>query len=114
MIPPREIGLSARRPDPGADAIGDPELLRAIAAGDLGALGTAYDRHGEGVRRFLVRAGAGSDADDLVHETFLATMSAARGYDGRASARPLLLGIAARLLKGRRRTLARWARAATR
>ena len=103
---------AARRRVAGEDARPDAELLHAVASGDLAALGDLYDRHGEDVRRFLVRAGAGADADDVLHEAFLAVTTAARGYDGRASAKPFLLGIAVRVLRGRRRTVARWARAA--
>jgi RNA polymerase sigma-70 factor (ECF subfamily) len=109
----RVVAIAAPRGRHADEARPDAELVADIAAGDLAALGVVYDRHGEDVRRFLVRAGAGADADDVLHETFLALTSAAPTYDGRASAKPLLLGIAARLLRGRRRTLARWARAAT-
>lgn len=112
MSPPAEIDLAARRRGGQDEARADAELLRAVACGDLAALGGVYDRHAEDVRRFLVRAGAGPDAEDVLHETFLAAMGAAKGFDGRASAKPFLLGIAARVLRGRRRTVARWARAA--
>jgi RNA polymerase sigma factor (sigma-70 family) len=91
---------------------GDEGLMRRIGEGDLSALGVLYDRHHQGVRSFVRRAMAGAaDADDVTQEAFLTLARVADRYDGRASARPLLLGIAARLVHRRRRGLARWARA---
>jgi RNA polymerase sigma-70 factor (ECF subfamily) len=70
----------------------DPELMRALAAGDLGALGMLYDRYGDNVRQFLRRASSNqADVDDLLHETFL-----------------FLIGIAAQMLRRRHRFLFRW------
>ncbi len=90
-------------------AAGDAELLARIAAGDLSPLGVLYDRHHESVRRFVLRATAGgAHAEDLTHEAFLALTRVARRYDGRESARPLLLGIASRLVQQHRRGAARW------
>jgi RNA polymerase sigma factor (sigma-70 family) len=86
--------------------------MRQVGEGDLSALGALYDRHHEGVRSFVRRAtGGAADADDVTQEVFLTLVKIAERYDGRASARPLLLGIAARLVHRRRRGLARWARA---
>ena len=91
---------------------GDEGLMRRVGEGDLSALGALYDRHHEGVRAFVRRAtGGAADADDVTQEAFLTLARVADWYDGRASARPLLLGIAARLVHRRRRGLARWARA---
>jgi RNA polymerase sigma-70 factor (ECF subfamily) len=87
----------------------DADLMRALAAGDLGALGVLYDRHRARVRQFLRRAMPGSsEVDDLVHETFLALQPAAPSYDGRRWARPFVIGVAAQLVRRRRRGLARW------
>ncbi len=85
----------------------DPALFRAIAEGDLGPLGVLFDRYHEDVRQFLLRAAPQADAADLVQETFLAAARAASSYDGRENARPFLIGVAAQLLRRRRRTLAR-------
>jgi RNA polymerase sigma-70 factor (ECF subfamily) len=83
----------------------DPELLQQLAAGQLGALGELYDRYQAPLRAFLVRATRDAhDIDDLVHATFLAAASSAARYDGRISCRPWLIGIAAQLLRRRRRT----------
>jgi len=47
------------------------------------------------------------DVDDLTHATFLAAAKSAARYDGRASCRPWLLGIAVQLLRRRRRDTSR-------
>ncbi|HEY4177357.1 MAG TPA: RNA polymerase sigma factor [Kofleriaceae bacterium] len=89
-------------------AVSDADLLAQIAAGTLDALGTLYDRHRDGVRGFLARATYGhADSDDLVHDVFLTAAKIAARYDGRASARPWLIGIAARLVQRRARGLGR-------
>ncbi len=83
----------------------DAELLQQLAAGQLGALGELYDRYQGPLRAFLVRATSNAhDVDDLLHATFLAAAASAERYDGRASCRPWLLGIAARLMRRRRRS----------
>jgi RNA polymerase sigma-70 factor (ECF subfamily) len=79
-----------------------------MAAGDLGPLGILFDRYHEDVRQFFLRAAPrGNDVDDLVQETFLTAARAASGYDGREVARPFLIGVAAQLLRRRKRTFAR-------
>src|SRR5690349_6772097 len=96
---------TARTP---ALAPSDAELFAAIASGDLAPLGVLFDRYHEDVRQFLLRSASSSgDVDDLVQETFLTASRAAVSYDGRASARPFLIGVAAQLLRRRRRTFAR-------
>jgi RNA polymerase sigma-70 factor, ECF subfamily len=91
---------------PGASS--DAELMRRLTASDLGALGELYDRYQAAVRRFVGRATADAhDVDDLVQATFLTAAHCASRYDGRASCRPWLLGIAVRLLRRRRHALAR-------
>jgi len=82
----------------------DAELMSKLANGDIGVLGEIYDRHHEAVRRFLGRAtGGADDAADLVQNTFLAASGAASRFDGRASCRPFLIGIAAHLVQERNR-----------
>jgi RNA polymerase sigma-70 factor (ECF subfamily) len=86
----------------------DPELFARLAAGDIGALGELYDRHQRALRHFVARAtGDAEDVDDLVHTAFLTAARTAARYDGRAQARPWLMGIAVQLLKRRRHKLAR-------
>ncbi len=83
--------------------------MSRLASGNLGALGELYDRYREPIRRFLARATSDAeDVDDLVHATFLAAAKSAGRYDGRPSCRPWLVGIAAQLLRRRRRSLARF------
>jgi RNA polymerase sigma-70 factor (ECF subfamily) len=92
----------------------DAELIRRTGEGDLSPLGVLYDRHCAGVRQFVARAApSNADVDDITHETFLTLAKVASRYDGRASARPFLLGIAAQLVRRRRRGLGRWAQALT-
>ncbi len=88
----------------------DPELMAALASGELSALGLLYNRYHEDVRQFARRACAReADADDVVHDTFLTASRAAGSYDGRPCARPFLVGVAAQLVRQRRRVWARWA-----
>jgi RNA polymerase sigma-70 factor (ECF subfamily) len=92
-------GVSEVAPTP------DPEILRQLALGEIGALGELYDRYQEVVRRFLARATRNAeDVDDLVHATFLGAAQTAGRYDGRPSCRPWLVGIAVHVLRRRRRT----------
>jgi RNA polymerase sigma-70 factor (ECF subfamily) len=92
----------------------DSELIRRIGEGDLGPLGILYDRYHADVRQFIARAtSGGGDTDDLTHDTFLTLSTIASRYDGRATARPFLIGIAAQLVRRRRRGVMRWARALT-
>jgi RNA polymerase sigma-70 factor (ECF subfamily) len=83
--------------------------MRDLSRGQLGALGELYDRYQPALRSFIARAtGDAHDVDDLVHATFLTAAKGAERYDGRASCRPWLIGIAVRLLHRRRRTFARF------
>jgi RNA polymerase sigma-70 factor (ECF subfamily) len=84
----------------------DPDLMRRLAGGEIGALGELYDRYREPVRRFVARATSDAeDVDDLVQAAFLAAARSASRYDGRPSCRPWLVGIAAQLLRRRRRSV---------
>jgi RNA polymerase sigma factor (sigma-70 family) len=88
--------------------LSDPELLARLATGQLGALGELYDRYQEPVRSFIARVTRDAhDVDDLLHAAFLAAAQSAHRYDGRANARPWLVGIAATLLRRRRQSLTR-------
>jgi RNA polymerase sigma factor (sigma-70 family) len=87
----------------------DPELMNRLSCGESGALGVLYDRYHERLRRFLARATADAeDVDDLVHATFLAAAGSAARYDGRACARPWLIGIAVQHLRRRRQARGRF------
>jgi RNA polymerase sigma-70 factor (ECF subfamily) len=92
-----------------AEKESDAELVARVGQGELSALGVLYDRYHESVRHFVGWAvGGEAHADDLTHETFLALARIAGRYDGRASARPLLIGIASKLVQEHRRGTARW------
>jgi RNA polymerase sigma factor (sigma-70 family) len=92
-----------------APAVSDAELMRQLATGQLGALGELYDRYQAALRTFITRVTRDAhDVDDLVHATFLAAAQSAERYDGRASCRPWLIGIAAQLLRRRRQTFTRF------
>jgi RNA polymerase sigma-70 factor (ECF subfamily) len=85
--------------------------LQRVADGDLSALGVLYDRHHAQVLRFSQRVLADrSDAEDVAQETFLTASRVAHGFDGRASCRPWLYGIASRLMLHRGRGKARLSR----
>lgn len=87
----------------------DAELMRALATGDLGPLGELYDRYHDDVLQFARRACSPSEEpDDVVHDAFLTAARAAASYDGRPCARPFLVGVAAQILRQRRRLWVRW------
>jgi RNA polymerase sigma-70 factor (ECF subfamily) len=86
------------------EAIGDPQLLKDVASGDLGALGELYDRYARDVWRAVRRSLAdATDVDDVVHATFLGLPRIAVSYDGRASCRNWLCGIGVNLAIRQRR-----------
>lgn len=74
----------------------DVELVEAMARGDGRALGTLFDRHHQGVYRFLARlSGTDSgDLDDLVQNTFVRLADAAPRFAGLASVRSWIFAIA--------------------
>ena len=87
----------------------DPDLMRALANGDLGPLGELYDRYHDDLLQFARRACAPSeDPDDIVHDAFLTVARASASYDGRPCARPFLIGVVAQILRQRRRLWMRW------
>jgi RNA polymerase sigma-70 factor (ECF subfamily) len=92
--------------------LADAEALSALARGDVSALGVIYDRHRAAIFQFVSRAtGNAADVEDIVHATFITATKAAATFDGRASCRPWLLGIAGRLVHRRQRSLSRFGRA---
>jgi RNA polymerase sigma-70 factor (ECF subfamily) len=100
--------LRSRLPS-GAES--DAEALARVADGDLSALGVLYDRHYRSVLQFAQRISrSSSEAEDLTQETFLAVGRAAGSFDGRASCKPWLFGIASRLMMHRGRSGRRLAR----
>lgn len=91
--------------------VGDAELLARVASGDLAALGEIYDRYARDAWRAARRSlGDDADVDDVLHSMFLQLPRIAPSYDGRASCRGWLCGIAVRLAMRHRRGLGRFRR----
>lgn len=95
---------------PIASAPDDAALLSRIRQGHLGELGVLFDRYADDVRRVLSRlCGSHADVDDLLQATFLEVVAAAARYDGRASAKPWIVGLAVVQVRRHRRSFARLA-----
>ena len=63
----------------------DHALVRGLAAGDMGALRSAYERHGARVQRLCLRLlGSPAEAEDAAQEVFLRLFERAASFDGRA------------------------------
>lgn len=93
---------------PKAPTLSDSQLFEGMAEGDLGPLGELFDRYHVSVQAFAERMlGSRADAADLVQETFLAASRAAGSFEPGAAAKPFLLGVAAQLVRRRRRSFAR-------
>lgn len=106
--------LLATPPSPRVEvdaSLADALAMRRLAEGDIAALGELYDRHHAAVWRFACRmTGSEVDADDVVHQTFLALLKTAASFDSSRSFRPWLLGTAMHLMRRQRTSVARWAR----
>lgn len=101
----RDVPSSTR-----ADGEPDADVVARIHRGEVGALGLLYDRYAADVRRVVARLGvARADVDDVVQVTFLDVLTAAARYDGRASAKSWLVGLAVMHVRRRRRGLGRLA-----
>jgi len=89
VIPIRRV---AGRPS----EMSDEALVAACATGETSALGALYDRHADGVRRFLARMSGTDDRDldDLVQATFETVPRAARRFGGESQVRTWLFGVA--------------------
>jgi RNA polymerase sigma factor (sigma-70 family) len=97
--------VSAEQPE------ADDAVVLRVAQGDIGALGTLYDRYARSLLGFVRRHAPEDDAEDVVQITFLrATEIASRFREG-ANAKPWLFGIALQILRERRRSLRRFANA---
>jgi len=91
-----------------AGSASDAALMASMAAGDLAALGELYQRYRADLRCFVLRATSRhDDAEDVLHDAFLVAARIAAKYDGRASCRSWLIGIAARLVQQRAQRIAR-------
>lgn len=91
-----------------ATARSDEELIRALADGDLGALGELFEAYQPAVRRYVGRLNVPvGEIDDLVQATFLEVHRAAERFDPKYSARNWLFGIATMMVRRQRRSVAR-------
>lgn len=82
----------------------DPELLAAVASGDLGALRLLYDRHAPWLSARLTRRCNSADAvADVLQDTFMALWKGAERWRGTGEVAAWLWGIAARRLVSRLR-----------
>lgn len=83
------------------EEMSDEALLAAMGAGDSAAFAALFDRHHQAVHRFLGRMSGvdGTDADDLLQETFLSAFESARGFRGDAPVKMWLFGIAANVAR---------------
>lgn len=75
----------------------DRELFEAWVGGDRAAGAALVERHYAAVERFFSHKTQGP-TDDLVQQTFLACLEAAKGFRGDGSFRAFLFGIAKNLL----------------
>ena len=71
--------------------LSDASALEALGRGQSGTLGVLYDRDHSSVSSFVRRAtNDASDAEDVVHATFMTAARAAGRFEGRMSLRRLL------------------------
>jgi RNA polymerase sigma-70 factor (ECF subfamily) len=86
----------------------DAELIVAVAASDLRALGELFHRHAPALRRYLRRMGIPqADVDDLVQATFLEITRAAPRFDAAHAGRSWIFGVASIMLRRHRHFLRR-------
>ncbi len=76
----------------------EEDLCARLARGEVEAVGATYDLHHRAVRAFARRLlGDESQAEDLVHEVFIALPRAMTRFRGESSLRTFLLSIASNL-----------------
>jgi len=57
----------------------DPELISQVRAGDIDAYGLLYDRHRDAAIRLARQLASGTEADDLVSESFAKLLQIIQG-----------------------------------
>jgi len=101
------------RPVPARDP--EEDLVERLRRGEAGAAAEFYERHAPRIQKFILHALGGdpSDADDILHETFLALGDALPYFRGQSSLFTFACAIAHRKLvshfraRGRRERLER-------
>ena len=82
----------------------DPDLIRAIAAGDRTAMATLYRRHSQVLlAQLILVTGDQQLAEELLQDTMLVVWRSAAAFRGDAKVRTWLIGIARRQARDRRR-----------
>jgi len=75
-----------------------PDLVRAVRAGDVVALGAIYDAYAPALHRVAFRlTGSAADAEDVVHDLFVGLPEALARYEERGQLGPWLARAAVRL-----------------
>ena len=95
----------AEVPQPASLQDPDLPLLRAMAAGDTGALNALYERHGRGLLAYLIGQ-LGNDrqlAEEILQDVMLAAWHGAEGFRAESKVRTWLFGIARRQAMNARR-----------
>ncbi|WP_243725615.1 RNA polymerase sigma factor [Actinomadura rubrisoli] len=111
---PRAGDPAAGAPEAGAPEAGDDAAVLAASVRDGDRFTAVYDRHFDGVYRYVAGRLGPQAADDVVAETFLAAFRRRATFDAaRGSVRPWLFGIATKLVAEHRRAEARRYRALT-
>ena len=87
----------------GTDDYDDLDLIARWKSGDQRAATQLVERHAAGLARFAASAGARSDIDELVQDTFVRAFNSLDGFRGESSFRTWLFTIERRLLLDRRR-----------
>jgi RNA polymerase sigma-70 factor (ECF subfamily) len=87
-----------------ADDQTDLDLITRWKAGDQRAATQLVDRHADAVARFVASAGARTDVQELVQDTFVRAFGALDSFRGESSLRTWLFTIARRLLLDQRRS----------
>jgi len=86
----------------------DDELLRAVAAGETGALRVLYERHSPWISvRLMRRCNDAGVIADVLQDTFVAVWRGAAGYRGDGDVGAWVWGIAIRQLVSRLRSRSR-------
>jgi len=89
------------------DVVDDVALLEAWSRGDRAAGTELFERHHVSVARYFQHKAPEAVQEDLIHETFLACLTAAARFRGEARFQTFLLGIAHRVLADHLRRLGR-------
>ena len=97
--------MTEPKPDDGGPS--DRELIARWQAGDERAATALVARHAPALARFAASAGAGSEVEELVQDTFVRAFASLDTFRGESSLRTWLFTIERRLLLDRKRAARR-------